>query len=224
VTDERRYSREEMNAILTRALEQTAGDHVTHAELLELARELGVPADAIQAATAEVDAQRSDQPILRRWRRKALRGFLIHTVAYLLSTATFALLLATSGETVIPAVAIMLLWGIGLASHGLAAFLPDEHRIIERHWERERKRLAKQKSRRTIEAITAASTDTVSALVHGIKHAVEDHVGTEPRAGFEQKAGDTPRVRVADAPRADERTRDDELNEHDESVAGARRR
>ena len=109
-----------MNAILSRALEQTTGDQVTHAELLDLARELGLSADAIQSAAAEVDAQKSDVPILRRWRRKALRGFLIHGVAYVFSIATLALLLATSGEPLSPAVVIMLLWGIGLASHGLA--------------------------------------------------------------------------------------------------------
>jgi hypothetical protein len=138
---DRVYSKEEADAILTRAIElHGRGEATSHADLVATAREIGVASETLEKAAAEVLARRHDDQALRALRARQWRGFLAHLVPYLCVGVLLGFInVATGGFpwAVIP----MLAWGIGLASHLLAVVLPDEEKL---KW-----RLAHQRERQS---------------------------------------------------------------------------
>ena len=71
----REYTREEVEDILRIALSRTAGDNVSHADLLAAAEEVGIPADVFEDAVVELDRQRSDAQVERRVRKRWRSNF-----------------------------------------------------------------------------------------------------------------------------------------------------
>src|SRR5215472_6680778 len=113
------YSKEEADAILARAIEMQRGDSTSHDDLVAAAREVGVPAEAVERAAQEVLAQRRDEDDVRTLRAKAWRGFLAHLVPYVMVSTLLAFINVMTGS--FPWVIIVMLgWGIGLGSHLLA--------------------------------------------------------------------------------------------------------
>jgi hypothetical protein len=142
---DRVYSKEEADAILSRAIELHGhGEATSHAELVATAREIGVAPEALEKAAAEVLGRRRDDQALRALRARQWRGFYAHLVPYVCVGMLLGFInFATGGFpwAVIP----MLGWGVGLASHLLAVALPDEEKLrrrVARLQERERGRAA----------------------------------------------------------------------------------
>jgi hypothetical protein len=140
----REYTKEEVDAILARAIEAQRGEAAvtSHDDLVAAAREVGVPQEAIERAAQEVLAKRRDEGDVRALRARAWRGFLAHLVPYVLVNALLAFInfMTTSFPWVI---IVMLGWGIGLGSHLLAVVLPDRDKLlrrVERQRERARRR------------------------------------------------------------------------------------
>jgi len=67
---EHRYTRDEIDSILGRAIEREHGSgDLSHADLVAAAREVGISADALESAATEVLAERHHKGELARLRR-----------------------------------------------------------------------------------------------------------------------------------------------------------
>ena len=159
----RRYSEEEVRAILARAIDQQAAGprddgKLAFDDLLAAAQEVGVDTTTLREASRAVRlrAQESSELVDERaeraaWIRRRRRGFKRHLGVYLIVNAAFFVLgVLTHGlpDTLMPG----LFWGIGLGIHGLRAFMADEDEWREA---RDRKRLIEAKRRRREERAEA---------------------------------------------------------------------
>lgn len=146
---DRVYSKEEADAILTRAIElHGRGEATSHADLVATAREIGVAPETVEKAAAEVLTRQRDDQALRALRARQWRGFFAHLVPYLSMGMLLGFInIATGGFpwAVIP----MLAWGIGLASHLLVVALPDQEKL--------RRRVARQRAQEGGAAASAAA-------------------------------------------------------------------
>ena len=118
------YTNEEVASILTRALDrQHDGGRISHDELLETAREIGVTTLEIEAAvTAEVKA-RAERLVLEEQRARAIRRFAQHLALFVVANALLAVIdLKLTGGVFF--YWIGLVWGAGLVVHGARALAP----------------------------------------------------------------------------------------------------
>ncbi len=169
------YTKDEAEAILARAIElQVHQGATSHDDLVAAAKEVGVPASAIERAATEVLARRRDQADMREARARRWRAFYAHLVPYVLVNALLAFINVMT--TTFPwAVIVLLAWGIGLGSHLLAAAMPDERRL-RRRMEREREREARRRGRRRFSAgaVEGAAESEARARVGEADVRVED--------------------------------------------------
>lgn len=121
---QRKYSREEVDAILGRAIERDNRGELSHEDLLAAAREIGIPEQAIETAAIEVAAERMERAELVELRRDQWRGFVAHLIPYVMVNAllvTINVLTTHFPWAMFPALG----WGIGLASHLWAVLFPS---------------------------------------------------------------------------------------------------
>jgi len=162
------YTKEQADAILARAIDMQRGDSTSHDDLVAAAREVGVPAEAIERAAQEVLGQRRDEDDVRALRARAWRGFLAHLVPYVMVNALLAFINVLTGS--FPwVIIVMLAWGVGLASHLLAVVMPDREKLLRRV-ERQRERALRR----------AGAIEEVGAAAAG--GAARVRVPDEPRA------------------------------------------
>src|SRR5512145_1955607 len=90
---ERRYSREEVDAILGRAVErERSQDDLSRDQLLAIAQEIGVAPESIDRAIGEISAEKQEREELAHWRGQAWRGFVGHLIPYLCVNGLLVLL------------------------------------------------------------------------------------------------------------------------------------
>jgi hypothetical protein len=124
----RSYTPEEVNAILRRAVEKkTVAGQVTHDELVETARELGIDPAQLVAAAAEQMTVGVYEAAREEWKAQRKQKFFQHLRSYLIVNAFLFILSVTNGEAwfLWP----LLGWGIGLAFDISDAFWPKEKQI-----------------------------------------------------------------------------------------------
>ncbi len=126
----RRYTTDEVSSIVRRALNGRAvAETVSHADLLETARDLGIDPDRLSSAIHEQDELGEIEEAREAWRRRRKQEFVHgHLRSYLIVNGfLMALDLYISGGSwfYFP----MLGWGIGLAFDAADAFFPSEQRI-----------------------------------------------------------------------------------------------
>ncbi len=204
----RKYTRDEMHEILRRALErQPERGDISHDEMIEAAREVGIDAEAVESAAHDLVSQRSvvdaEAAELRRRRRRFTRSLGVYLIV---NVALAALDLLTTGGVWWFAVAII--WGIFVALHALSVFVPrhespeerqrrlevlaareakrreHEARLVEKRARLEEKRARKEAIRRGAEQFEEAVEQGVAALLGGIAKQVQRGVdsaqGTTP--------------------------------------------
>jgi 2TM domain len=168
IMTERKYSSDEVDAILGRALErerQQGG--LSHDDLLAAAREVGISAGAIEAAATEVLAERQEHEELARMRQDQWRGFLAHLIPYLLVNGllvTVNLLTTHFPWSLFPALG----WGVGLASHAFAVLWPSRghlERKLERRRAREQRTAIRRQIRRNARRLEHHVEQGVSAVL-----------------------------------------------------------
>ena len=192
---ERRYSRDEVDAILGRAIERvhSAGD-LTHEDLVAAAREVGIPTDAIETAASEVLAERHERDELTALRKQQWRGFFRHLVPYCFVNGM--LITLNMLTTHFPWALFPLFgWGIGLVSHFMAVVAPNRERLERRlEWQRdrERRRQIKQQLRSNTRQLERDVGQGISALLEA---AAQRIAGGAPPAGREAR----PPQRVANS-------------------------
>jgi len=219
----RTYTREEMQAILSRALEgaHAQGDNLTHDELLAIGRELGVSEDALNAAAEGIGDELAVKRAVDDRIRARRRAFINHLIPFILVNAMLWFIWPIFG------------WGIGLVFHAQAAFTPDRRKLeekarkrLERDREREAKRARRDRAQRSGKRIESAVEDVVAGALGAVADAIEDsRQSRRPK----QRERATDGVRVDADPRAGRRVHDAEFEAADEEVAaehqaGRRRR
>ena len=120
------YTKAEVASILTRALDpQHEGGRISHDELLETAREIGMTTLEIEAAVAEEVRVRAAQMALDEERERAVRGFLKHLITFGVASVLVVVidLRATGGTWWYFAVAG---WGLAVGVHAGRTFLPKK--------------------------------------------------------------------------------------------------
>jgi hypothetical protein len=143
-TNPRRYTPEEVNAILRRAINrQGAGatSTVTHDDLLETARELGIDASQVEAALAEQETEGAIEDARVRWRLQRKKKFFEHLRSYLIVNAMLFLMdiFFTGGVWFYWC---LFGWGIGVLFDASDTFFPKEKDI-----ERGARRLLEKEAR-----------------------------------------------------------------------------
>lgn len=118
------YTNEEVASILTRALEsQHDGTRISHDELFETAREIGMTTLEIEAAVAAEVKARAERIEQETKRARAIRRFAQHVVVFAVGNALLAAIdLKLTGGVFFYWVGIA--WGAFLAVHGVRALAP----------------------------------------------------------------------------------------------------
>lgn len=174
---DRHYDREELQVILARALERQARaagrDDLSHEQLLETAREVGLSPAEIDAAIADVDSARSQRAVvtaLQAQQRQRLRS---HAAAYLaVNLGLWGIDWATAAMGVNPQSGwhwiVAAAWGIGLLLHAWRTLTAGPAELAQKaaRWQaRQARRRQKQAMQRAIEgAVTGAVTTGADAL------------------------------------------------------------
>ena len=129
--DFRRYSRDEIQEILQRALEREhlagGGEGFHHDELLEAAREVGIDPDQLERAAAEVARRQHKQAQKALERPRAMRSLLRNAATF--AVVNLFLLLLVGGRV---SRFVFLGWGLGLSLQAIRFAFPREPRRRER--------------------------------------------------------------------------------------------
>jgi hypothetical protein len=127
----RRYSQEEVKEILSRALDNhgPSSGAITHDELLETARELGIDPAQLEAAVAEQESVGAIEGAREAWKARQKQEFFEHLRSYLI--VNFVLILINLftgglGDGNLWFFWPLFGWGIGILFHAAGAFFPKE--------------------------------------------------------------------------------------------------
>lgn len=143
-----RYSPEQVQAILERAIKQRGGSDVTgitHTELLETARELDISDADLESAIADYEENYTMEEARTMWKQRRKQKFFEHLRAYLIVNsmlAIFDLLFSGGSWFYWP----LFGWGIGLGFDFAEAFYPKE-KDIERGAQRMLRKQQKDRKR-----------------------------------------------------------------------------
>lgn len=176
-----RYTREEADAILGRAIERdrSNGD-LSREQLVAVAREVGVSAESVDKAIEELVSERKGREELTQLRRQAWQGFIYHLIPFA-GVSTLLVLLNLVTTSFPWAMFPIMGWGIGLLSHLMAVAFPNSERLqrrLERRRERERRRQYRKQVRAGAKELEVAVGQGVAALLHAAADRVNR--GTAP--------------------------------------------
>jgi 2TM domain-containing protein len=220
----RTYTREEADEILRRALaggQTSAGDGsgIGHDDLVAAAREVGIPADAIEAAAGQLGEHRIVNERVERLRKKKQRAFVRHFIIYaIVNSGIFLFDWFDGGPWFFQFPLIV--WGVLLLVLGVLQLAPNMEsltRRAERELERERRRAAKQLRIAARTGRTAGGPGGVKAF----EAAVEEGVNALMSAAAQAIRGLTPEGKKF---RAEEPREDEEDGAHPSQRAQNRRR
>lgn len=194
----RTYSREEADEILRRALEQQPEGGIHHDDLMAAAREVGIPAAAVEAAAHEVGATQVVRERVQLLRRQKRAAFVRHLLSFLIVNGGIFLFDWFDGGPWFFHY-LLIVWGIVLLLLGIRQLAPDQAGLVrkaERELERERRRAERQRRRQGGRAsppgvsqlpgaareFEAAVQEGVSALMSAAARAIRDYSpGPKPR-------------------------------------------
>ncbi|MBL9022244.1 MAG: 2TM domain-containing protein [Myxococcales bacterium] len=179
----RRYSEEEVRAILERALtrSQSSSSGVSHDDLLAAASEVGIAREDIERAAVEVSEGRDEREARAHILARRKRGFSSHLWAFLgVNVFLLAINLLTT-PAILWAAFPLLGWGLGLFFHARAALSKEvsegavrrevERRVKARKKQRkleeeERRRAEKQSSK--VGKLERGAAELGSAVQEGV--------------------------------------------------------
>lgn len=127
----RRYSQEEVEAILQRALHRQQGNAaggISHDDLIATARELGIDPAQLELAIMEQSEVGTTENAKRTWLAQQKRSYFEHLRSYLIiNTVLIVINIMTGGD--FWAIWPILGWGIGLAFDTANTFWPNDKEI-----------------------------------------------------------------------------------------------
>jgi len=140
VDSNRRFTSDEVSAIVRRGLEHQSGSgDISYAELEDIALQSGISAQTLRQAIAEEEAHREREQAKTRWRDRRKSAFYHHLRAYLLvNLFLIAINLLTTPGGYFWAIWPLLGWGLGLGFQAAATFFPNEQKLDRRMHRRAR--------------------------------------------------------------------------------------
>lgn len=141
----RRFTNDEVNAILKRALARQGGgstDTLTYDDLLDTARELGIDPIQLQMAVTEQDQEGGLEAARAEWKVRRRKKFFEHLRAYVIVNV-FLVIMAVISDSGPWFVWPLLGWGIGLMFDASDTFFPKEGAV-----ERGARRIVAQQKRK----------------------------------------------------------------------------
>jgi len=224
MTAGRRYSDAERDEILRRAIaEQQGSDEITHEELVDAAREIGIDPAKVEAAAAAISKERGqreeeseDEALVRVEVTRRRARFGRHLLTYLIVNGALVAMNLAAGGT-FWAIWPILGWGLGLALQAARA-LPgpsDEER------EQILRRVSKRRARQARERAKRAREEALRAAGQEFEVAVQQGVAELMRAVTHGLSGAPTR---RDAPRTRVEIDDAEVSEPAEERAKKRKR
>jgi hypothetical protein len=202
------YTREEADEILRRALvgqASGAADGISHDDLVAAAREVGIPAEALESAASSLGEHRLVTHRVARLRSRKRRAFARHVVIYLIVNFGIFLFDRFDGGGTFFQVPLII-WGVILLVFGVLQLAPNEEALVrraEKDLEKERRRADKQ---RRLAARTASGPRGPGAAKE-FEAAVEEGVSALLSVAARTIRGLTPegkRYRAADPAEEDE--------------------
>jgi hypothetical protein len=239
----RLFTQEEVNSILSRAVERQSPSEggLTYDELLDAARQAGISAETIDAAASEVESSRRvtredglarAELAARTWKQR--RAFVLHFTVFTMVMVLLGVInwqTWREGSGVLWVLYPLLGWGVGLAAHfasvAYAHLFPDpraEDSVRHELRRREEKR-RRRESRGALEAsakeLGVAVERGMANLLMSVASTIDASVDGASREERDREA----KLRVATKARV-ERVEDlDEAEEEEEKVArGVRKR
>ncbi|WP_437627275.1 protein kinase domain-containing protein [Sorangium sp. So ce1151] len=218
-TAAQRFSTEEVRDVLARAIErQAAGDgaappgargdaRLGFDDLLAAAEEVGVAPEALREASRALRARDAERKAgeataaeRAAWLRRKRRDLYRHLGVYVIVNTALVMLLLMIGINWHWGLLVALLWGIGLAIHGLVAFTADEDDWAE---EAEHMRWWHEHHRRRHEVAMARAAGRALRPAPAPRHRVEA-ADDGDRHGKVRVETDTARARAEQAEQAEE--------------------
>ncbi len=124
----RRFTSDEVDRIIRRALKDQGGDTVSQEELFETAKELGIDPGKLEAAIEQDRVESQKASAREAWLKRQKDGFNRHLWSYIsVNVLLFLINVFTPGVWWFQWP--LLGWGIGLANHYRVAFMPSEEQI-----------------------------------------------------------------------------------------------
>ncbi len=140
----RRYSSEEVTAIVQRALKsQGQQDDVSYEDLEDIAKQSGISVRELQQAIEEEASVGALEQAKASWRTRHRSGFYTHLRSYCIVNGFLLLMNLLTSPRFLWFVFPLLGWGIGLAFHASEALFPNEEKV-----ERGARRLLRRQERR----------------------------------------------------------------------------
>jgi hypothetical protein len=123
----RQYSNEEAASIIARVLDRQNGEggRISHDELLETARDIGVTTLELEEAVVAETRARAERIVRDEERQRDLRKLLRHAITYVIVVA-FCLVVDHRLTGGVWSFWVALSWGVLVALHALKALLPNE--------------------------------------------------------------------------------------------------
>lgn len=116
------YSSEDVQQILQRALTRKQTDSFSRDQLLEMASELGISTDVLQAAELEWQSNRDQEHERKAFNAFRRRAFKAHLIPFLAVNTFLIVLNLITSPGYFWAIFPLLGWGLGLFFHGWSAY------------------------------------------------------------------------------------------------------
>ena len=200
----RTYSREEADEILRRALEQQPDGGIHHDDLMAAAREVGIPAAAVEAAAHEVGATQVVRERVQLLRSQKRAAFARHLLSFLIVNGGIFLFDWFDGGPWFFHY-LLIVWGIVLLLVGMRQLAPDQAGLVrkaERELERERRRAERQRRRQGGRASPPGASQLPGAAREfeaAVQEGVSALMSAAAKAIREYSPGPKPRYRADDA-------------------------
>jgi len=162
------YTREEMDAILRRALErqQAKADGIGHDELVDAAAEVGIPREEVELAAQEIEATRIEGRAQTEARERAVAKVGRSFVAWAVGAVVFA-----SASLIRHELAFLwpvLFWGLAVALLALRVFVFKDYRS-----KRERRRQRRAERRAAFEERVQVGADALVRVLDEMRRMKE---------------------------------------------------
>ena len=126
----RHYDNDEINRIIRRALKLENEDTISHQDLIDTARDIGLDPQIVETAIEQEQQATKKEKIRKVWLKRRRVGFYSHLWSYLSVNATLLIInIFTPGPWWFQWSVFG--WGIGLAFHFKAIFFPNGNRLYK---------------------------------------------------------------------------------------------
>ena len=126
----RHYDNDEINQIIRRALKLKNEDTISHQDLIDTARDIGLDPQIVDTAIEQEQQATKKEKIRKVWLKRRRVGFYSHLWSYLIVNGALLLINNfTPGPWWFQWSVFG--WGIGLASHFKAIFFPNGNRLYK---------------------------------------------------------------------------------------------